>query len=723
MKKLIKNRTILGLFAALLLSSSCTSIEPAHNLTGPDLTVLPTTAGESGPAGGPVQQDTNTKSGNEFALPADLEMITGENVDEVERIGSIDPILPPYYVLSPDGRYLAVEQSGVLTVQDSSTGEMVSQFRVEIPDCAYGFERYFQFNWDGSFIVVVTRTAVQVWQTIGGLIYESPNSRNLGGVSPSCGFDIPQVALSPDGKMLAETGIDYSAPEPSRYFRVVDVIDNKTVYAWDGKDDSLHGSLYGYYGLGFSWDGAFIQTFDQKRFILFNGNLQSAFRFWSMDTWQEIIDAESLKESFPPGDLLFPVSGNGQVEVFDKLTGVKTGQIPAPGCEWDSPCEMHFSSDGSKAILLPHGDTPLQYRQSVLYPAIQIWDLKNKEMMRTTQGLFRNLDGLQVTDKGDLLGIALSSGGISDESEWWVFPDHFQGLYPRNNYEIGFIPTWAGVAGGGDCRFCATCNLNLEQGDVTCLPGIENRQERYSIKLIGDEYWIVKHNQDGEGRVGKLTLQPTEVSANQRLRLLAYAREDQTAFYCLDTNFRQQTCVIDDLGEYKKVKEFTDISYLRLSPDEKTAIFIDSSRSILYLYDLETQKLTKKSHYQAKAAATNPVFSPDGQTLYYLVESLKNDKDFSIEIMDTESKKVEKRVPLNTEIDSPAAFSINEIGDIWAIAANSGEILLFSSEKGELLEQWDSGQEEIIGLIFDRQNDLLVSMDSTGLFQLWGVPQ
>ena len=654
-------------------------------------------------------------------MPVNLEPFTSENVDEIGLVNVIYPDLPPYYAVSPDGRFLAVEKSGYVTIQETSTGKSISQFEVEIPDCAYGFDRYFQFNRSGSFIAVITINAIQVWQTGGGLIYESPHSRNLGGTSPSCGFDIPQFALSPDGRMLAETGIDYSVSEPSRFFRVIDVIENKTLYEWDGKDGSLHGSLFGYSGLGFSDDGAFIQTFDQKRFILANENLHSAFRFWSTDTWGELTNNKQLRDSFETGDLLFPASRDDQVTVFDTLSGKEIALISSEGCEWDSPCEMRFSGDGSKAILLSHQDAPLQYRQNILYHAAHVWDLKNEKSIETMQGLFRDLDGLMVTDDGELLGIPQTMERAAPVADWWILPDFFQGLDFQNENEIKFTPTWAGVDGSGDCRFCATCNLNLEQGDVNCLDGIESQQGRYSIRLINNEFWLVKQNQDGEGKVGKLTLQPVEDTGNQRLRLLSYSEDSQTAFYCLDADYRQQTCVIDDLGKSKKIEEFPDISYIRLSPNGKTAVFIDSSTNTLYLYDIETQKLTKKSHYQAKAARTNPVFSPDGQTLYYLVESLKNSKDFSVEIMDVDSQKVENRTPLNTEVNSPAAFSINETGNIWAVASSSGGIFLFTPDKGELLKQWDSGQDEIIGMTFDSQNDLLVSMDSTGLIQLWGI--
>ena len=669
----------------------------------------------------PDEKGSKIQAENAFSLPRDLAQLTAENVNQISLIGSIYSQVPPYYVVSPDGRFLATAGSNLLTILELSTGKAVTQIEVEIPDCAYGFGRYFQFNPDGSFIAVITKSSIQVWQVGGGLIYEKQHTRFFGNSDPSCGFDIPQIAISPNGRFLAESGIDYSVAEPRRYFRVTDIISNEILYEWNHNDDSPHGGLIGFDGLGFSADGAFFQTFDQKGFFLENGYLNKAFRFWSTDTWEESNDLMKIRESFEPGELLFPISKDGKIAIYDKLNGKAVAEISQPGCEWDSPCEVHFSSDGGKAISLARTDSSLQYRRTTLFTSINIWDLKNEQDLETIHGLFYNLDGIMIENNGEVIGMPTGDLAESTIPDWWILPDYFQGLVSAEKNKISFVPTWMGVNLAQGCQFCATCSLDITQGKIECLPGLENPGSLYAIQKEENDYWVVKYYPDGEAMVGKISLQLEEDDADQRIRLLGFSEEYQTAFYCLDSAFRQQMCVIDDLGESMIVEEMDDISYVRFSPDEKTAAFIDRSMSALFLYDLDAQKLTKKSHYQAKAAKINPVFSSDGQALYYLVQSLKDARDFSVEIMDITSQKIERRISLDAEVELPVAFSVNETGGIWAVATESGEIYIFDPQKGDLLRKWDSGRDQLIGLSFDQQDDLLVSLDATGLFQIWGV--
>jgi WD40 repeat protein len=667
--------------------------------------------------------DEDKLSSNEFILPVDLEEIKLENVDRISWLGSIYPNTPPYFDISPDGRFIARSEPGFLRIFDVETGAQVSQFEIEFPNCAYGFEYYFRFNHEGLFIAVITKTSIQVLQTGGGLIYENPHARPFDHQYPSCGFDLPQIALSPDGKYLAVTGIDYSQNEPTRYFQVVNVLENKILYEWNGNINTLHGDLSVFFGLGFSSDGRYIQTFDPKRFILRDGNLQEAFRFWSTGTWEEETNTDVLRTSFDTGKLLFPLSDSDIVALFDKLTGKRKAQIPAQSCIWDTPCEAAFSIDGTKVLLLPRGKSQVQLGNILFFQEIEIWDLESEEVLHRISGYFRNLDGLQVTNNGDLIIPQSMDSYMIDDQIWWVTADLFQGMQATQEGEIAFVPNRVGSELVSECQFCGTCILQAETGEVSCRSGIEGSRGWYSIRLLDGEYWLIKHNQDGDGPVGKLSFQPSGNPESQRIRLADYSEEYQTAFYCLDVDFRPQKCVIDDLGSGRLVEEFADLIYLRLSPDGRTAAFIDTAAKALFLYDLESGKLSRKSHYQAKAAMVNPIFSEDGLLLYYLVENLNNTGVFSVEIMDVESQKILKRIPLEGKIESPIAFALNNGEDVWAIATKYGFIQFFSPENGKILNVLDVEQDEIIGLTFDEKGELLISLDSTGLLRFWGVPE
>ena len=71
-----------------------------------------------------------------------------------------------------------------------------------------------------------------------------------------------------------------------------------------------------------------------------------------MEGWAETTDSGIISEGFDPGDLLFPFASEGMISIVDKLAGGKVSEVAAPGCDWDKPCEMVFSNDGSKALLL-----------------------------------------------------------------------------------------------------------------------------------------------------------------------------------------------------------------------------------------------------------------------------------------------------------------------------------------------------------------------------------
>ena len=724
MKRMKKPNTILIFSTFLVMLSACSQpLDLRNDAFTAEQGEAAASPSETEVKSEPPVSDEEKSSSSNSLLPVDLAEINLENIDQIGWLGSIYPKAPPYFAISPDGRSIAKGEPGRLTILDVETGTQVSQFEIEFPNCAYGFEQYFRFNHDGSFIAVITRTSIRVLQTGGGLIFESPHTRIFNHRYPSCGFDLPQVALSPDGNYLAVTGIDYTRNEPTRYFHVVDVIANEVLYEWNGNINTLHGNLSGFFGMGFSGDGKYIQTFDPKRFILKGGNLHKAFRLWSTKTWEEEANTDVLRASFEAGELLFPLSNSDQVTIFDKLTGEKMAEIPSQGCMWDMPCEASFSIDGTKAMLLPREKPQTQFGDHMFFQGIEIWDLEGEEVLQHIPGYYRNLDGLQVTNNGDLINPQSMDRYLVDEPTWWVTADLFQGMKATQEGEIAFVPNRIGSDLMSDCQFCSTCIIQSESGEINCRSGIEGSNGWYSVRSIDGEYWLIKHNPDGDGPVGKLSLQPSGDPKRQRMRLAGYSEDHQTAFYCLDVDFRPQKCVIDDLGRGRLVEEFNGLTFLRISPNEQTVTFLDSAAKALFLYDLESGKLARKSHYQAKAAMVNPFYSEDGLLLYYLVENLNRPGIFSVEIMDVESQKILKRTPLEEKIELPIAFALNHGENVWAIAAKYGFIQFFSPENGKALKEWDTEQDEIIGLTFDDGAKLLVSLDSTGLIKFWGVAE
>ena len=265
-------------------------------------------------------------------------------------------------------------------IREAATGALVSTIPAVLPDCDFGFDRYFRLNADGTFIALVNGQNIEVWQAGGGLIYSSSIISEFTSNAPACGADLPELALSPDGRLLAISGIAYGRTTSRRYFRVVDVRANEILYEWDGTKDSPHGSLYTFYGLGFSDDGRLLQTFDPTRFIRSEGEVQRAFRFWSVENWQEVESADDvLTQHFKPGQLLFPWAEDGLIEVRSRLSGETTGRIPMDGCQWDAPCETRFSADGDWAVVLERTGGQFLYKNDVLNSAFSVWDLAEEQ--------------------------------------------------------------------------------------------------------------------------------------------------------------------------------------------------------------------------------------------------------------------------------------------------------------------------------------------------------
>ena len=259
-------------------------------------------------------------------------------------------------------------------------------------------------------------------------------------------------------------------------------------------------------------------------------------------------------------------------------------------------------NDGTKAAFF---SWPIFNTGKVLLSRSEIWDLENKSMLKSLP-MFRNLHGLSVTDEGRLAGIFNDNTAAKEGVLWWTFPEFFQGFSADAGSVSSFVPTWADTGRETECRFCDTCRLVLDKGNVECRAGIENSEGTYSIEIFDGEFWLVKHYPDDVGQVGKLSRQLEGDQADQRYRLLGFSEEYQTAFYCLDSSYRQQSCVIDELRGTRVLGELNDISFLQVSPDGRSMAFIDKSSSSLYLYRFDNKTFAKIT-FQAKAA-NQPAF-------------------------------------------------------------------------------------------------------------------
>lgn len=656
-------------------------------------------------------------------LPENLETITSENASDLVLLHELPPEAPPVYAFSPDSSRMAISAGGTIEVIETTTGSTVLTLNTNMPECPYGFGKTMAFNADGNFLTILGNERIQVWQTGGGMIFETAYKKTSSTPAIPCGAELPQLALSPDGLTLAVSGLDDFDGMRRQYFRVFDVLKNEILYEWDRKPEKIHGRLYGYPGLGFSDDGRYIQTFDPLGTVGAKGITEKAFRFWSVGDWQEVDGSSAdVLNAFGAGVMRFGVSEEGMVRIIEKGGGRLVSEIPATGCKWDQPCEVGFSSDGKKALLLPREGEMIHFRSTAFYPAVQVWDLSTKTMVVGQTGIFRGLEDVSISAAGELVLGESFSDFDPDGIHWWVSRDLFQGIAKDKEGHLTFVPAFAGIMGKTNCRYCATCTLNLPAGEIECQPGITTGDGNYSVELREDAFWLVSHTVGKEGAVGKLSLPQENTNAGQRIRLLRYFPEAFNAIYCLDKSARPQDCYIDLLDESRNIKTLEDISFIQVAIDQQTAAFIDQSAHKLYLYDIGSQSLSEKSHYQARAAAVNPVFSADGSELFYLVENLNKAGDYSLEVIDTLSGKVQSRKSLSAaKIAGPSALAASRSGDLLAVAGKDGIVTVFTREGKLLYKEHIEGQADLIGVAFLQEDQLLAVMDSTGRLSLWGI--
>ncbi len=662
-----------------------------------------------------------------FTLPHDLAPISPENAPSLRELASVYPYFPPYFHISDDGARFAVGDMQTVEIRETAGGALLSSIPAVLPDCDFGFDRYFRLNADGSFIALVNNQNIEVWQAGGGLIYTNPLGNDFSSNAPACGADLPELALSPDGSLLAISGIAYAKTTSRRYFRVVDVRANETVFEWDGTQDSPHGNLYTFYGLGFSDDGRLLQTFDPTRFIRSEGELQRAFRFWSLETWQEVEGADyAITRQFKPGRLLFTWAEDGMIEVRSRISGAATGQIPMAGCQWDAPCETRFSADGHWAVVLEPSAGQFIYKNDHLNSSFTVWDLTENKAAARGSGALRDLESVQVKEDGNLIRTDLTGGTNALDSEnngWWTFREYFNGLLTGRDGKVLFTPLAADGREG--CQFCSTCEINTKPGAITCSEGITDAAGGViTLKSEGGKINAIREVSAGQSALGSLSMPEMENPDTARVRILGYAPQQQILFYCVDENRRQAGCFIYDTELAEILKSPEDISYLRFSDNGTTAAYFDSAENALFLFDLPAKKLTRKYPYQARGYPVNSLFSNRDSTFLYVIQNLNNASDLSVETLDAMTWKSYGRTSLREAgVVSPTAFLESADGRLWVFAGKSGEVWLLNADDGLLLHKFQAHLDDIIGMALAPDGTWLLTMGENGILKFWGIEE
>ncbi|MCD6356499.1 MAG: hypothetical protein J7L66_04350 [Anaerolineaceae bacterium] len=644
-------------------------------------------------------------------------VISSANVDSITLVKNLYPYFPELTTISSNGKVAALGDYSGIEIFDVESKETIMEIDVVLPECHYGMERYFQLNYDGSFIAIVTRDGIQVWRVGGGLVYEAPFFENYVLDNLSCGMDIPQLAFTPDGVLLAESGVQFINLKMERYFRVTNILKREIVYEWDGSDSTPHGQFYLYPGLGFSADGKVMQTFDLKRFKGGNDDLYTAFRFWSTRNWQELNrDSEEIMGAFLEGQLRFAISVNDSILIMDKIGGTPIESIQAVGCVMETPCPVRLSPDGNKVAFL-HVREALSYKREPLWTLLEVYDLVDLKKLGEYSLIQRNLDGIYVKNTGE---VVYKSKEVS--STWWTNTDYFSGFYQIDDKNIVFIPQVTDYK-AADCFFNGSCQIDMEDLSIACKKSILTSDNSLITIEEKEGGHTIQIELDAKDKISVDIRNPESWPGDRwQLRFLDYIQETDTAFFCLDHNYREETCVVMDFSSNRILLQQIDLYGLRFSKEFSTAAFVDRGKKALFLFNVETKVLKEMRSYHAVAASVKPVFLHEGRELIYLVQSLKKDENIFIERIDVESEKVIKRYDtIGLEGVKISALAASNFEELWAVADVSGKVYFINPLSDEVIYILDASDDPIVDILFSRDGKYLFTMERSGIISVWGT--
>ena len=651
----------------------------------------------------------------------ELPVISIDNASDLILQKTIYPFFPEIVQIASNGRIAAVGDLSGIRIIDLDSGSVLMQVDAVFPVCNFGMDRYFQLNYDGTFLAVTTNKAVQVWQVGGGIVYEALyfDDHTL---DPSlCGADIPQLALSPDGMLLAESGMRFSATEVKSYFRIVNILKNSIVFEWDGKNESPNGQFYTFPGLGFSSDGKVLQTFDPSQLNFTGDVFHTAFRFWSTENWRELkSSSKAVTSAFDKGEMQYGVTKNDSIIVFSKKNGIRLETIEVDGCRWENPCPMEFSPDGSKMAVLLR-DEPLIYKRESISTHLVVYDLFHDRMINDNSILIRNLDGLLVRDDGEIIGYYIAPQ--DDKSTWWTYTDNFTGFKVIDENTIAFTPQVINYQNQPQPPYFGSCQIHTDDFEIEC--GVTfSFQDSITVTVDQKEsgFTLMDTSSGMNELLAEIKNPAAESGDSWQFKLLDYVRKTGTGFYCLDRNFRVETCVIMDFLNNEILHEQIDLEGLQYSRKNGTAAFINKEEKSLYLFNDDTDKLKKMRTYRAVSLPIKPAFLSGKNELIYVVQSSIGSEKIYIERIDTSLGKVISRYDIDgLQIKGISSISVSGKEELWAASDISGNVYIIDPEEEAVIRIFQGAGEEIIDMVFSPDGKTLLMMGKSGRIQIWAV--
>ncbi len=354
---------------------------------------------------------------------------------------------------SPDGTRLAsIEDDGTTLVWDAASGEELHRLPgITVPGDAIGTQRI-AFSPDGTRLVTGDGSLVKVWDPESGSLLLELSGHTA---------DVWAVAFSPDGKLLASSGVDATvriwdadtgallhtleghqeAVECLAFHpdgqHLVTAGDDLTFKVWDVQSGELVAERADFsseiYGIDYSPDGHYLAEGNAEGISVWETNdlqgqpvltipegvggglnfdpdgirlaaiTSSLAKLWDARTGQELLTLAGHTEwlgglSFSPdGKSLATTSFDGTVKIWSLDLGQE---------------ETHLAGPGTRAVYSPDGS---QFATAGPGGNVQLWNAATGELVRTFEGHSALVMGVAFRPDGK----RLVSGGFDETAKVW----------------------------------------------------------------------------------------------------------------------------------------------------------------------------------------------------------------------------------------------------------------------------------------------------------------
>lgn len=272
--------------------------------------------------------------------------------------------------------------------------------------------------------------------------------------------------------------------------------------------------------------------------------------------------------------------------------------------------------------------------------------------------------------------------------------------------------------------------LNLKTGktkeihvDVHQMPfddsGYWRSQSLTSLTYIADDQIAVTAEDNTIKIINGNTEEISTITTDYPLYTLVYDFQNDTLI-SESIEYAAVLWNMEELGKSEKkigrwAKENSSLGSLALHPTDSilaSSFFnLKLNKSEIKLFNSKSGKLIKRIRLKRKGHITSLCFHPNGKELAI---SISYDNKFNINLWDIKSEKFTKTFKKSQGTNWNLKYSPN--GKLLASGNMQGEIKIWDSKSGDLKKSFSTGTDEIKGLLFYSNTELIYSTGNTIIF-------